>query len=67
MQEPLFCGLKCCCFPTGNLDRATGKAIIAMLKELAADGMTIIYVSHDLEMVAEATRSIHIVDSRLVG
>ncbi len=53
--------------PTGNLDRATGKAIIAMLKELAADGMTIIYVSHDIEMVAEATRSIQIVDSRLVG
>ncbi|MBU0486067.1 MAG: ABC transporter ATP-binding protein [Proteobacteria bacterium] len=53
--------------PTGNLDRATGKSIIAMLKDLAAEGMTIIFVSHDLEMVAEATRSIQIIDSRLAG
>ncbi len=53
--------------PTGNLDVATGKSIIAMLEELTSEGMTIIFVSHDLDLVAEATRSIRIVDSRLVA
>ncbi len=52
--------------PTGNLDIATGKSIIAMLEELTLEGMTIIFVSHDLDLVAEATRLIRIVDSRLV-
>ncbi len=53
--------------PTGNLDSGTGKSIIAMLKELVAEGMTIIFVTHDQEMVEVASRSLRIIDSRLVN
>ncbi len=53
--------------PTGNLDSGTGRSIIAMLKELVAEGMTIIFVTHDQDMVEVASRSLRIIDSRLMN
>lgn len=38
--------------PTGNLDSATGQAILKVFEELHRDGMTIIVVTHD-ESIAE--------------
>jgi putative ABC transport system ATP-binding protein len=52
--------------PTGNLDQATGRAIMGIFQEMAAGGMTVIYVTHDQNLQQVASRSLHIVDATLV-
>ena len=42
--------------PTGNLDRATGQEVTALLEDLNAAGMTLIVVTHDPSMGARARR-----------
>lgn len=51
--------------PTGNLDRASGKEVIALLEQLNAQGLTLIIVTHDPELGRRARRSVRIVDGRL--
>ncbi len=51
--------------PTGNLDSVTGGEILALLKQLHGD-RTIVIVTHDLSLEADADRSIHLKDGRLV-
>ncbi|HYC92528.1 MAG TPA: ABC transporter ATP-binding protein [Thermoanaerobaculia bacterium] len=48
--------------PTGNLDQATGLEIVALLENLAANGHTIIVVTHDPAVAARAGRIIRIID-----
>jgi ABC-type lipoprotein export system ATPase subunit len=52
--------------PTGNLDSASGAAIMALLKDLHQRGHTIILVTHDLNIAAAANRQIRIMDGRIV-
>ena len=53
--------------PTGNLDRATGEAIIALFKRLAAEeGLTILLTTHNTVFGAEADRAITLEDGRIV-
>lgn len=40
--------------PTGNLDSATGEQIMALLKKLNAEGRTIIMVTHEADIAANA-------------
>ena len=42
--------------PTGNLDRATGQEVTALLEDFNAAGMTLIVVTHDPTMGARARR-----------
>jgi putative ABC transport system ATP-binding protein len=52
--------------PTGNLDQKTGGDIIRLFEELAANGQTIILVTHDPAIAARTQRRIKIVDGLIV-
>jgi lipoprotein-releasing system ATP-binding protein len=52
--------------PTGNLDTANGQQIMAMLRDLnRADGLTIIMVTHNLDLVHDTDRVVRITDGRI--
>ncbi|MFD0368452.1 ABC transporter ATP-binding protein [Streptomyces sp. NPDC127114] len=52
--------------PTGALDSASGADVRALLRELHADGQTIVLVTHDLALAEScATRTIELVDGRI--
>ena len=53
--------------PTGNLDRAAGREVIATMEELNAKGLTLIMVTHDPELGQRADRRIQMVDGRITG
>ena len=52
--------------PTGNLDSGSTKEIMGILKELHAEGRTVILITHDNEIAAQAKRVIKIMDGRIV-
>jgi len=52
--------------PTGALDRASGQEVMAILKELHAQGHTIILVTHDAQVAANADRVIELSDGRVL-
>lgn len=51
--------------PTGNLDSHTGSEIIAMFEQLAAQGKTIIIVTHDNTLASRTHRIIEIRDGMI--
>jgi putative ABC transport system ATP-binding protein len=52
--------------PTGNLDTATGAAILALLRELnAADGVTLVVITHDPHVAAAMHRRVELRDGRI--
>ncbi len=53
--------------PTGNLDSVAGEVIMTLFKELNANGKTVIMVTHDLEYLKYATRSINMADGVIIG
>lgn len=52
--------------PTGNLDSATGRNILGIFKELHAAGKTIILVTHDPSVAAQARRVIELRDGLII-
>ena len=42
--------------PTGNLDAAAGAELMALLKDLHGEGQTIVLVTHDPGIAAQADR-----------
>ena len=52
--------------PTGNLDSGSTKEIMEILKELHAEGRTVILITHDNDIAARARRIIRIMDGKIV-
>ena len=53
--------------PTGNLDSHSTKEIMSILKGLHAEGRTVIIITHDNEIAANASRIVHIEDGRITS
>jgi putative ABC transport system ATP-binding protein len=52
--------------PTGNLDTASSRDVLAVIRELNEQGRTIIIITHDPEVAPVAQRTVHVRDGRLV-
>jgi putative ABC transport system ATP-binding protein len=53
--------------PTGALDSRTGHEVIGLLKDLHREGNTIVLITHDNSIAAEAARIIRLADGKIVG
>jgi len=51
--------------PTGNLDTATGDEIAALLRGLHAEGRTVLLVTHNEGLAAQAQRTVRLRDGRI--
>lgn len=52
--------------PTGNLDSGSSKEIMEILKGLHEEGRTVILITHDNDIAAQAKRVIKIIDGKIV-
>ena len=51
--------------PTGNLDSNSSKEIMSILQNLHSEGRTVILITHDNEIAAQAKRIIKIKDGHI--
>jgi putative ABC transport system ATP-binding protein len=62
-EPPLLLGDE----PTGNLDTAMARDMLELLERLNAAGTTVVYVTHDQELAAMASRIVSVRDGLIVG
>jgi putative ABC transport system ATP-binding protein len=53
--------------PTGNLDRAAGQSILALIDDLHQAGSTIVVITHDHSIAERIPRRIEILDGTIVA
>jgi len=53
--------------PTGALDTQTGQDVLTLFKELNAEGLTLVIVTHDREVAAETRRRVTFRDGQIVS
>jgi len=53
--------------PTGNLDSSIGVSILGLLRELHADGTTIVVITHDPDVAAATERHVEIRDGSITS
>ncbi len=51
--------------PTGNLDSKSGELVMSALKDVAAEGRTVVIVTHDRELAASADARIELRDGQV--
>jgi putative ABC transport system ATP-binding protein len=51
--------------PTGELDQATGRQIIALFDRVHQDGTTVVVVTHDMEIASHTPRRLMMQDGRM--
>ena len=52
--------------PTGNLDSKTAEQVFAMFERQVASGKTIVMVTHDNDLATRVSRTLHVVDGRII-
>ena len=52
--------------PTGNLDTAHGDEVMRLLRNINAEGTTVVMVTHSPAHAAQASRTLHLLDGRVV-
>ena len=52
--------------PTGNLDTATGEAVLEEFHRLHADGATVVLITHDAQLAASLPRRVTVRDGRII-
>jgi putative ABC transport system ATP-binding protein len=53
--------------PTGNLDSTTGASIMELIRELNAEGATILMITHDAGLAEQLPRQIRMLDGQVVS
>jgi putative ABC transport system ATP-binding protein len=53
--------------PTGNLDSASGAAVMALLHDLHASGTTVVVITHDRDIAASLPRQVHMRDGQVLS
>ncbi len=53
--------------PTGALDSKTGREVLEFIKQLNAEGNTIVLITHDNSIAAETKRIVRISDGRIIS
>ena len=53
--------------PTGALDSVTSDEVMALLKEINGEGITIVVVTHENEIANQCDRIIRLKDGRIEG
>ena len=53
--------------PTGNLDTKNGRIVMDLLHQIHKEGKTVIMVTHDKHLAEEGTRSIELLDGKIVN
>ena len=52
--------------PTGNLDTAHGDEVMRLLRTINAEGTTVVMVTHSAAHAAQASRTVRLLDGRIV-
>ena len=52
--------------PTGNLDTARGEEVMRLLRQINGEGTTIVMVTHSPAHAAQASRTVRLLDGRVV-
>jgi putative ABC transport system ATP-binding protein len=52
--------------PTGELDASTGRGVLDLFRRLNRDGTTVVVITHDDRLAAEAGRVVQMLDGRIV-
>lgn len=51
--------------PTGNLDSVATAEIVSIFRQLNRDGITLVVITHEVDIAGQAQRTIHMLDGRI--